>query len=63
MAKQCKKEATCTIQCVGDTKRKHRYQVQSAEGITGSIYVPRTMDPIPDVIVLEKHRDDEKGDH
>jgi len=56
MAKQGKKEIRCTISYDGDAKRKHHYQVQSAEGITGSIYVPWTMNPIPDVIMLEKHK-------
>jgi hypothetical protein len=63
MSEQNQKEVRCTFIYDKDTRRTHRFQIQSADGIAGSIYVPRGMDPIPDVIVLEKHRDDDNGDH
>jgi hypothetical protein len=42
----------------GDTKRKHRFSVESSDGIVGSIYIPKSIDPIPDVIILEKRKDE-----
>ena len=63
MSEQVRREIRCTMTFDGDTKRKHRYLVKSSEGIVGSIYIPRTMDPIPDVIILEKRGDDDNDDN
>ena len=63
MSTMDEKEIKCSISYDKDTRRHHRYLVKSPDGIVGSVYIPRDMDPIPDVIVLEKHRDDENGDH
>lgn len=60
MTQQDKKEARCTFVYDRDTKRTHRYQVKSSHGIVGSIYIPKSTDPIPDTLILEKHRDEKK---
>ena len=60
MTEQGKKEIKCTFIYDGDTKRKHRFLIESAEGIVGSIYIPKSLDPIPDNIVLEKCKGENK---
>ena len=58
MSDKDKKEIRCTMTYDGDTKRKHRFSVESSDGIVGSIYIPKSIDPIPDVIILEKRKDE-----
>lgn len=36
-----------------DTKRMHRYLVESEHGIAGSIYINKSAHPLPKRIVLE----------
>ena len=36
-----------------DTKRTHRYLLEAAEGIAGSIYINKDAHPLPKRIVLE----------
>jgi hypothetical protein len=43
-----------------DSKRYHRFQiVETDKGITGTVYVPKDLKPMPDKIVLE--RKDKEG--
>jgi hypothetical protein len=61
MSEQEKKaDVRCTIRYDGEMKRKHRYLVESSEGIVGSIYIPKNLDPIPDVLILEKRKDEDE---
>ncbi len=60
MIEQEKKEIRCSISYDKDTRRHHRYLVESVEGIVGSIYIPRDMDPIPNRIILEKRRGEDE---
>jgi hypothetical protein len=56
MNEQDKKQIKCTFIYDGDTKRKHRLLVESAVGIVGSIYIPKSLNPIPDTIIIEKRK-------
>ena len=37
-----------------DSKRYHRFQIETDAGLVGVIYVPKSMQPIPDRIILER---------
>ena len=38
-----------------DSKRFHRFQiVETGKGITGTVYVPKDLEPMPERIVLER---------
>ena len=41
-----------------DSKRYHRFQIETEQGIVGTVYVPKDLEPIPDRIVL--HRADKE---
>jgi len=36
-----------------DSKRFHRFQIETAEGIVGTVYVPKNLKPMPTVLTLE----------
>lgn len=48
------KEVTGKFKYEQDSKRYHRFQIETPEGLVGTIYVPKTMVPIPDRVVLDK---------
>jgi len=51
-------EKTLTIKFDQDSKRYHRFKVVDAEGeITGTVYFPKSMDPLPKKLVLEMKSD------
>ena len=37
-----------------DSKRYHRYQIEADQGVVGTVYVPKDLEPMPDRIVLER---------
>ena len=39
-----------------DSKKYHRFQIETDEGITGSIYIPQTTEPLPKKLVLLYHK-------
>jgi hypothetical protein len=49
-------EVECKFKYEQDSKRFHRFKVESEEGITGSIYVPRDANGIPERIVLVRDK-------
>jgi hypothetical protein len=43
-----------------DSKRYHRFQiVETDQGIIGTVYVPKDLEPMPDKIVLERKEKEE----
>ncbi len=36
------------------SKRYHRFQIQSEQGIVGVVYVPKDLEPLPERIVLDR---------
>jgi hypothetical protein len=42
-----------------DSKRFHRFEVQTQEGIAGSIYIPKDLRPMPKTITLSYAGKDE----
>jgi hypothetical protein len=36
-----------------NSKRYHRFQVETESGITGTIYLPKDLKPIPRMMILE----------
>jgi len=36
-----------------DTKRMHRFQVETEFGVTGTIYLPKDLKPMPRTLILE----------
>jgi hypothetical protein len=46
---------TLTLKYEQDTKRYHRFKVIDPEGeVTGNIYIEKTMDPLPQQLVLKR---------
>ena len=43
-----------TFEYQQDSKRFHRYQLEAAGGIVGTVYIPKKAEGIPDRIILEK---------
>ena len=43
-----------TFEYEQDSKRFHRFQIRTTQGVVGTIYIPKTMQPIPDRIELVK---------
>ncbi|MBW1689536.1 MAG: hypothetical protein JRF35_03785 [Deltaproteobacteria bacterium] len=37
-----------------DSKRYHRFRIESESGVVGTIYIPKDMEPLPDRIILDK---------
>ena len=37
-----------------DSKRYHRFQVETEAGVVGMLYIPKNMQPLPDKIVLDR---------
>jgi hypothetical protein len=37
-----------------DSKRYHRFRIEAAGGIVGTVYIPKDMHPLPDRIVLDR---------
>ena len=37
-----------------DSKRYHRFQIETEQGIVGTVYVPKDLEPLPDRIVLDR---------
>jgi hypothetical protein len=37
-----------------DSKRYHRFQIETEQGIVGTVYVPKDLSPIPDRLVLDR---------
>ena len=51
-------EKTLFIKFDQDSKRYHRFKVVDPEGdVTGTVYFPKTMNPLPEKLVLETKRD------
>jgi len=42
-----------------DSKRYHRFDIETESGVVGTVYVPKHLEPLPDRIVLD--RADGKG--
>lgn len=43
-----------------DTKRMHRFNIESKDGVAGSIYVSKDLNPLPEEITVElKAKSDE----
>ena len=36
-----------------DTKRHHRFQIETDSGVTGTLYFPKQLNPIPIKLILE----------
>ena len=36
-----------------DTKRMHRFNIESDQGVVGSIYVSKEVDPLPKTLTVE----------
>ena len=36
-----------------DSKRYHRFQIETEEGVVGTVYLPKDLQPLPKKIVLE----------
>jgi len=36
-----------------DSKRFHRFQIETEEGVVGTVYVPKDLKPMPKTLVLE----------
>jgi hypothetical protein len=47
------KEVTGTFRYDQDSKRFHRFQIETDVGIVGTVYVPKTAEGIPKRLVLE----------
>jgi len=37
-----------------DSKRYHRFQIETNEGLTGTVYIPKHSQPLPEKLVLER---------
>ena len=37
-----------------DSKRYHRFQIETEQGIVGTVYVPKDLSPLPDRLVLDR---------
>ncbi len=37
-----------------DSKRYHRFKIETEVGIVGQVYIPKRSQPLPDKIVLER---------
>ena len=48
------KEIKLELHYEQDSKRYHRYRIESEEGVKGSVYFPKDMDPIPIKVILER---------
>ena len=47
-------EITGKLNYEQDSKRYHRFQIETEQGIVGTVYVPKDLSPIPDRIVLDR---------
>jgi len=47
------KETKGTMTYEQDSKRYHRYKIEAAGGIVGTLYIPKDTKEIPERIVLE----------
>ena len=36
-----------------DSMRYHRFQIETESGVTGTVYIPKEMKPIPRKLILE----------
>jgi hypothetical protein len=52
------KEIKGTFKYERDSKRYHRFRIENKEGITGTIYIPKDMDPLPERIILDQVKKD-----
>lgn len=48
-----KKEIKGTFKYEQDSKRFHRYRIEAAGGIVGTVYIPKDIEEIPEQIILE----------
>lgn len=48
-----KKEITGKFRYEQDSKRYHRFQIKTKDGIVGTIYIPKDKESMPKRIVLE----------
>ena len=39
-----------------DSKRFHRFKIETDAGVVGTIYIPKDMTPLPDKLVLDRKR-------
>lgn len=51
------KEIKGTFKYEQDSKRYHRFRVESESGVVGTIYIPKDMNPLPERIILDKVKD------
>lgn len=49
-------ELTASFRYQQDSKRYHRFNIDSEDGMVGNVYIPKTVDQIPDKIVLVKSK-------
>jgi hypothetical protein len=51
------KEVEGLIRYEQDSKRYHRFQIETEDDdIVGTVYIPKTMNPLPDKLVLTRKR-------
>lgn len=56
-----KEEVTGQFRYERDSKRFHRFQIETEEGVVGMVYIPKEMEPMPTKLVLE-YADKQDGD-
>ena len=52
------KEVKGTFKYEQDSKRYHRYSIETDSGVVGTVYVPKDMKELPERIVLDLAKDD-----
>jgi len=48
------KEIKGTFKYEQDSKRYHRYRIETKAGVVGTLYIPKDMDPLPERIILDE---------
>ena len=60
MSEQDRIEVRGSFTYFQDSKRYHRFKVECGDEIVGTIYISKKAEIIPDMIVLEKRKDEKK---
>lgn len=58
MAKDSQEEVKGLFRYEQDSKRFHRFRIETGEGITGCLYIPKELTPMPKKLVFEYKRED-----
>ena len=48
-----KKEVSGKFRYEQDSKRYHRFKIETDAGIVGTVYVPKAMDSMPKILILK----------